>query len=442
MIYVISKNGKPLMPTKRHGKVRHLLNDGMAKVISTKPFTIQLLYETTEYTQAIILGIDAGYQNIGFSAVSENQEIIAGECKLIDGQVEKNKERAMYRRQRRQSLRYRKPKFDNRKKKEGWLAPSIQHKLDSHIRLIEKLKKTLPITQIIVEAAAFDIQLIKNPSIYGAEYQQGEQTNYWNLREYILHRDKHKCQNPDCRNTSKEKILEIHHIGFWKEYRSDRPANLITLCTKCHIPRNHQKNGFLYGWEPEVKSFRPETFMSIVRWRMINTLKCLHTYGHITKSKRIALKLSKSHVNDAFVIANGMGQKRIEPLNIKQVRRNNRSLEKFYDAKYIDIRSGNIAKGKDLDCGRRVRNICSEKNATNLKIFRGEKTYTGHRSIRKKRYSFQPSDIAVFDGIKYGVTGIQNHGSYIKLKGLSKPVKIDRVNIYRYGKGFNLLNAA
>ncbi|MBF0226069.1 MAG: HNH endonuclease [Desulfobacterales bacterium] len=442
MIYVLGKNGKPLMPTKRHGKVRHLLKSGKAKIISVKPFTIQLLYETTEYTQPIILGIDAGYQNIGFSAVSEKKEFIAGECKLIDGQVERNKERIMYRRNRRNRLRHRKPKFDNRRKKEGWFAPSIQHKLDSHRRLIEKLKKILPITQIIVEVAAFDIQLIKNPNISGIEYQHGEQTGYWNLREYIMHRDNHECQNPNCNNRAKEKVLEIHHIGFWKEDRTDRPANLITLCTKCHIPRNHQKNGFLYGWKPKLKNFRPETFMSIVRWKMVNALKCQHTYGHITKSKRIALKLSKSHVNDAFVIANGTTQNRIESLNITQVRRNNRSLEKFYDAKYIDIRSGNAVKGKDLDCGRRVRNKCSEKNAPNLKIFRGEKIYSGHRSIRKQRYSFQPSDIAVFEGSKYEVAGIQNIGSYIKLKKLPKPVKIDRVKIYRYGKGFNLLNAA
>ncbi|HOQ40330.1 MAG TPA: RRXRR domain-containing protein, partial [Fervidobacterium sp.] len=61
MVYVLSVEGKPLMPTKRHGKVRRLLKQQLAKLVKTKPFTIQLLYETTNYTQNITLGIDSGY---------------------------------------------------------------------------------------------------------------------------------------------------------------------------------------------------------------------------------------------------------------------------------------------------------------------------------------------------------------------------------------------
>ena len=129
---------------------------------------------------------------------------------------ERLKEKAMYRKQRRKHLRYRKPRFDNRKRNEGWLALSIQHKLDSHIRLIEQLKELLPISEIIVEIANFDIQKIKNPSIEGEDYQNGEQKGFWNLREYILHRDNHQCQNPNCKNKSKNPILEVHHVGYWK----------------------------------------------------------------------------------------------------------------------------------------------------------------------------------------------------------------------------------
>ncbi|MGB4754576.1 MAG: RRXRR domain-containing protein [Fervidobacterium sp.] len=121
MVYVLSVEGKPLMPTKRHGKVRRLLKQHLAKVVKTKPFTIQLLYETTSYTQNITLGIDSGYNHIGFSAVTEKEELICGEVKLRNDISELLKERRMYRRIRRSRLRYRKRRFDNRisTKKEG-----------------------------------------------------------------------------------------------------------------------------------------------------------------------------------------------------------------------------------------------------------------------------------------------------------------------------------
>lgn len=188
------------------------------------------------------------------------KELMAGELRFLQGQVKRNKERSMYRRQRRSRLRYRAKRFDNRGKPAGWLAPSLQNKLETHIRLVDKISARVPISKVVVEVAAFDIQAIKNPEIQGKEYQQGEQFGLWNLREYILHRDNHQCQNPECQNKAKEKVLQVHHIGFWKNDRSDRPGNLITLCSKCHTPTNHQPGKFLYGWEPKVKNHKPETF--------------------------------------------------------------------------------------------------------------------------------------------------------------------------------------
>lgn len=167
MVFVLSIEGKPLMPTKRHGKVRRLLKQGLAKVVKAKPFTIQLLYKTTTYTQNITLGIDSGYNYIGFSAVTEKEELICDEVKLRNDISELLKERRMYRRIRRNRLRYRKPRFDNRvsSKKEGWFAPSIKHKLDTHVRLIERLKKLLPITNIVIEVASFDTHKVNYPPL-------------------------------------------------------------------------------------------------------------------------------------------------------------------------------------------------------------------------------------------------------------------------------------
>lgn len=421
------------MPTERYGKVRRMLKEGKAKVIKAQPFTIQLMYETTGYSQPTVLGLDSGYNNVGFSAINATKELIAGELTLLRGQVERNKERSMYRRQRRNRLRYRAKRFNNRRKPTGWLAPSLKNKLDTHIRLVGKISALVPVSKVVVEVAAFDIQAIKNPEIEGKEYQQGEQYGFWNLREYIFHRDNHQCQNPECKNKAKEKVLQVHHIGFWKEDRSDRPGNLITLCLKCHTPANHQPGKFLHGWEPKVKSYKPETFMSIVRWRLVSALGCEHTYGHVTKTKRIELGLEKSHINDAFCIAGGTSQQRVAPLPVKQIRRNNRSLELFYDAQYIDTRTSKKASGGELCSGRRTRN--KNLNEPHLRTFRGRKLSKGRRSIRKMRYAYQPGDTVLFSGQKYPVKGIQNKGIYIKLANLDKPVKTELVIPLYYGKG-------
>jgi len=435
MVYVLSVEGKPLMPTKRHGKVRRLLKQHLAKVVKTKPFTIQLLYETTSYTQNITLGIDSGYNYIGFSAVTEKEELICGEVKLRDDISELLKERRMYRRIRHSRLRYRKRRFDNRisTKKEGWLAPSIKHKLDSHVRFVDYLKKILPITNIVVEVANFDTHKLKNPDVAGEGYQQGEQQDFWNVREYVLYRDNYTCQLCGKKNT----ILEVHHIGYWKEDRTDRPGNLITLCTKCHSPSNHKAGGKLYGMEPVQEPLKDATFMSTIRWKLVNTLMCGYTYGYITKSKRVSLGLEKTHYNDAFCIAGGINQQRIEPIYFEQNRRNNRSLEKFYDAKYVDTRDKTIKTGQELSCGRRTRN--KNLNGENLRKYRGTKVSKGRRNIRKQRYAYQPKDIVIFEGKKYTVQGVQNKGEYIKLSEKSKPVKTNLVKPYMFSKGFSMV---
>jgi len=205
-VLVINKHGRPLMPTTPR-KARILLQSGKAKILGRDPFTIQLIYGSRGYTQPIMLGIDAGYTHIGYSAITENEELIGGELELLTGISERITERKKYRRTRRNRLRHRIKRFDHRKRPEGWLAPSIQHKLDTHLKLVERIKSRMPITKIIVETAKFDIQKIKNPDIQGDQYQQGEQLGYKNLTDYIRHRDGYFCQNPDCKNKSADKVL-------------------------------------------------------------------------------------------------------------------------------------------------------------------------------------------------------------------------------------------
>ena len=114
-VYVIHQNGSPLMPTTRNRHVRKLLESRKAKVVKREPFTIQLLYETTDFVQDIDLGIDAGSKTIGVSACTEKEEVYAAEVENRTDVTKNLSERRQYRRFRRyRKRRYRKPRFLNR----------------------------------------------------------------------------------------------------------------------------------------------------------------------------------------------------------------------------------------------------------------------------------------------------------------------------------------
>ncbi len=320
------------MPTTRHGKVRRLLRDKKAEIIKREPFTIKLLYETTnEALQPINLGVDAGSKMIGLSATTEKQELFKGEYELRNNISNKLTNKRELRRTRRGRLRYRKPRFNNRvsSKKKGWLAPSVEHKINSHLKIIEDLCKILPISKIIVEVASFDIQKIKNPDIEGKEYQEGEQLGSWNTREYVLFRENHICQH--CKGKSKGPILNVHHIIGRKDGGSNSPSNLITLCKTCHHDYHQGKIELKVKGAP---SFKDSAFMGIMRWAFYNKLKEIYpsvnlTYGYMTKNKRIKLGLAKTHYNDAYCIADNLEANRLDSYYYyKKARCHNRQIHR------------------------------------------------------------------------------------------------------------------
>lgn len=305
MVYVISQNGQPLIPTENHAKVRILLKNNKAKVIKRCPFTIQLAYDSKNYMQDITLGVDSGSKHIGLSATTRSKVLFESDVELRNDIVNLLSARRQNRRTRRNhKTRYRKPRFNNRRRKEEWLAPSVQNKVDSHLTVIRKVHEILPITKVIVEVASFDIQKIKNPTISGIEYQQGEQLDFWNVREYVLFRDGHICQC--CKGKSKDKILNVHHIESRKT-GGDAPNNLITLCETCHIGY-HKGIVKLPKTIHRGMSFKDATFMGIMRWAFYNKLREMYpnvslTYGYITKSTRIMNCLPKEHYIDARCIS-------------------------------------------------------------------------------------------------------------------------------------------
>ena len=331
MVYVISKSGQPLMPTENHAKVRILLKTQKAKVIKKCPFTIQLTYNSTNHTQEVTLGVDSGSKQIGLSATTKDKVLFESEVELRNDIVELLSTRRENRRSRRnRKTRYRKARFENRKRKDGWLAPSVQNKVDTHLTVIRKVHEILPISRIIVEAASFDIQKIKDPTISGTEYQQGEQLGFWNIREYVLFRDGHTCQC--CKGRSKDKILNVHHIESRKT-GGDAPNNLITLCETCHSGY-HKGTVKLPKAIKRGMSFRDATFMGIMRWTFYNKLKEAYpdvnlTYGYITKKVRIENGLPKDHYIDARCISGNPSAVSDDTVyNQKKVRCHNRQIHK------------------------------------------------------------------------------------------------------------------
>jgi len=333
MVYVLNQNGQPIMPTSNHAKVRILLKTGKAKVIHRCPFTIQLQYSSTNYTQEVSLGIDAGSKHIGVSATTESRVLYEADVELRNDIVDLLSTRRQNRRARRsRKTRYRKPRFNNRvsAKKEGWLAPSVKLKVNTHLTVIAKVHKILPISKIVVETASFDIQKIKNPAISGTEYQQGEQLNFWNVREYVLFRDGHTCQC--CKGKSKDKILNVHHIES-RHTGGDAPNNLITLCSVCH-KGHHNGTVQLPKTIRRGMSFKDATFMGIMRWSCYNKLKAIYpnvnlTYGYITKNTRIENGLPKEHYIDARCISgHSLAVSGGEVFYQKKVRCHNRQIHK------------------------------------------------------------------------------------------------------------------
>ena len=386
VIYVLNRNGVPLMPCSQK-KAKNLLRKGEAIVVKRTPFTIKLKNVDGGSKQNITLGVDIGYKNVGVSATTETKELYAAEIKLRTDIVKLNSERRMYRRTRRNRNHwYRPARFLNRKKSEKWIAPSIQHKIDSHLRIIDNIKKLLPISKIIIEVAKFNIQKIKNPEIKGAKYQQGEQLEFYNVREYVIHRDGHQCSN--CGDKKK---FNVHHIES-RMIGGDAPNNLITLCEECH-QKHHNKDIKLKV--KRSKSFKTETCMNIIRNRIVERLKNVEvTYGYITKFIRKKFNIEKSHINDAFVISSGSNQSRILGFTVEQRRKNNRCLQ-------ISRKGFGI-------------------------------------SIRKKRYELQPMSLVKYLDRVFQVIGTHCKGSRIMLRDIKNiSVSIKKVQLIKYSEGLN-----
>ena len=443
IICIIANDGTPLMPSSNIKKIRKQIKSGVAIIVNHHPFTIQYTDNNHKHhIQPIEMGMDMGYQTIGVSIKSEKHEFVSAEYELLTNEVEHHHDQRMYRRTRRNRLRYRKARFSNRtkSKQKGWLPPSIRNKANQHLQIVSRYIKYIPITNLTVEVAQFDTQLVeaieKGEAIpTGKDYQRGERYVYDTLREAVFARDNYTCQVCNKSAIKDKVILEIHHLGYRQNDRSNRLNNLISVCTKCHTPKNHKENGKLYLLKPKLRSYKGMAFMNSVRWQIYNQLKEMYqnleiklTNGVLTKRTRKDRNIPKSHANDAYCMGYFYPKHRSFTIFYKKKRRNNRILSKFYDAKYIDIRDGSTKSGQQLSSNRTDRSI-PRNNPYNERLFRGCKVKRGYYSIRKKRYPLQPHDTVQYNNKKYKVKGIQNKGDYIALTTNEKSLVVKTTKV-------------
>ncbi len=237
-VFVVDKNGTPLQPTNP-GKARILQVQGKAKKIRLYPFTIMLLHEVNApISSDLELRIDPGSKFTGFSIVSLKSETVIWGMELEHrGQLirENLQKRAGFRKGRRsRNLRYRKKRF-NRHKPDGWLAPSLIHRVLTVETWIRRIKKYVPIVSIAIESVKFDLQKIENPDISGFDYQQGTLQGY-TIREALLEHWGRDCVY--C--GKKDQPLEVEHIKPKSKGGSDRFSNLTLSCTSCNQDKGNK----------------------------------------------------------------------------------------------------------------------------------------------------------------------------------------------------------
>jgi hypothetical protein len=297
-VFVIDKEGKPLLPT-HPARARKLLRTGKAKVINVVPFTIQLERVIEKKVGSFTVGIDDGAKQAGIAVVNETTKevVFHGTIQLRHDVSKKILKRAQYRRTRRsRKLRHREARFLNRKHKTP--QPSIRQRKDSIFRVLKDLKKVLNITSAVIEQGQFDVSSqVTGKQLVGSEFQQSFYEGR-NFRAKVLWRDKYTCQR--CGD---KKELNAHHIRQKNEGGTDTPKNGITLCKKCHDELHALK------WKLDLKpaTFKYPMHLMQGKWYIYNLLESeglsvTRCVGWMTAVFRKKIKIEKNHPNDAIAM--------------------------------------------------------------------------------------------------------------------------------------------
>ncbi|MGK7875347.1 MAG: RNA-guided endonuclease IscB [Xenococcaceae cyanobacterium] len=312
-VFVIDKDKTPLTPT-HPAKARKLLNQGRAAVFRLFPFTIVLKRKVTDVKETKFqLKIDPGSKTTGLAIVKNNLVLWAAELTHRGEQIKLRleKRRAVRRSRRNRKTRYRKARFQNRRRKEGWLAPSLMHRVLTTMTWVKRLAKYCPINGISQELIKFDTQAMVNPEINGIQYQQGELMGY-EIREYLLFKWQRKCAYCNGENVP----LEIEHIIPKSKGGTNRVSNLTLACHPCNQKKGNQNvKDFLHRKLELLKKIlsqakaplKDAAAVNSTRWKLYNSLKETELpvetgSGGLTKYNRCHFGLPKTHWLDAACV--------------------------------------------------------------------------------------------------------------------------------------------
>jgi len=311
-IFVLDTNQKPLTPCKP-SMARKLLNAKKAAVFRQFPFTIILKKQVFANPEPIEIKIDAGSKTTGLALVQGNQVIFGTELSHR-GQVIKNNiesRRSLRRSRRNRKTRYRQARFLNRTRPQGWLAPSLEHRVLTIMTWVRKFIKFTPIGSIVSELVRFDLQQIENPEISGIEYQQGELLGY-EVREYLLEKWDRKCAYCGAENVP----LQVEHIHPKSKGGSNRISNLTLACESCNTKKGVQSITDFLAKKPDVlkkvtalatRPLKDAAAVNSTRWALFTALKTTGLpvttgSGGRTKFNRNRLSLPKTHWIDAACV--------------------------------------------------------------------------------------------------------------------------------------------
>lgn len=270
-VFVVSITGKPLLPTTPR-RARIWLNTRRARIVNREPFTIQLRFETADYTQPATVGVDTGSQTVGLAATTNGEVVYQAEVHLRTDITGKLTHRRQYRRNRpSRKTRYRAARWANRRRRSGLLLPSLHTQAEATVKAVRFAASFLPISGVKVEIGRVDTQRMQTPEISGISYPQGELQGYL-LREYLLEKWQRKCASCGAKGIP----LQIEHL----------------------VPLRDAAHG------------------SSIKTRVVQPLRDTFgaeqvavTYGYETKYKRMqVLGLLKSHINDAVAITCTIGE--------------------------------------------------------------------------------------------------------------------------------------
>jgi len=312
LVFVLDTNRRPVNPCKP-GVARSLLNAGKAAVFRQYPFTIILKKAVDAPVEPCTLKIDPGSKTTGFAILQGNAVIFAAELTHRGAAIKQSLEsrRALRRGRRSRHTRYRPARFLNRTRPEGWLATSLQHRVETTMTWVHRFIKLCPIGSIVQELVRFDLQQMENPEISGIEYQQGELLGY-EVREYLLNKWDRKCTYCKAENVP----LQIEHIHAKSKGGTNRISNLCLACEPCNLKKGTQDIAQFLSKKPDLlkqiqaqakRPLKDAAAVNSTRWALFNRLKqtglpVATGSGGKTKFNRTRLGLPKAHWLDAACV--------------------------------------------------------------------------------------------------------------------------------------------